>query len=202
MNRLVIEFDGEELNIDVPTSWDEVTVEKAAIHSSIKVHSGMTTYDYFKEVMSVMSEIEGTYDADKDEVIGSLSADEYEACDKWLEFLKENSIGEDKESIMVEGEEFFIKNDFNKLGNAEIISLNMIQEKHKSNLNYAIPELLCIFLRKKKANGKLETFRSSFMERAPMFKNVIVTDVNRLFLFFLNGKSLFGLNSVFSSPRK
>jgi hypothetical protein len=49
-------------------------------------------------------------------------------------------------------------------------------------------KLLCIFLRKKKENGKLESFKNSFMEREELFENVMISDVNNLFLFFLDGK--------------
>ena len=63
-------------------------------------------------------------------------------------------------------------------------------KQYENNIAPAMAKLLCIFLRKKKENGSLETFKNSFMEREILFEEVIISDVNDLFLFFLDGENL------------
>lgn len=182
MNTLVIEFDGEDIEINVPTSWDEITIKQTALLSSVKLTSATTRYDVFKDNMEILCGIDN-------DISGAMSQSEMEKVEEWLDMIGDYKIGEHKEFIEVEGEKYYLYQSFDKFTNAEIISIKMIEEKHGSNKIYAIPEMLCIFLRKKLENGSLETFRNSFMDRARLFENLIITDVNRMFDFFTNGKS-------------
>jgi hypothetical protein len=48
-------------------------------------------------------------------------------------------------------------------------------------------KLLCVFLRKKKENGKFETFTPEMMERVNVFNRAPISKVYNVFSFFLDG---------------
>lgn len=197
MNRLIVEFDGEDVNVDVPTSWDEVNVVQAARLNDIKIEEGKTEYDYFIELISIL--VEGI----NDEIIEGFSEDEYLLVSEWISnFTSEPAPLEKKESINIDGEEYFIKSDFDNFTTGEIASIKIIEKRFKNIPNYAMPAMLCIMLRKKLPNGKLETFKSSFMEREEIFKKAIITDVNHLFKSFIAGRALSKKNTSDSSISK
>jgi len=105
-----------------------------------------------------------------------------------LGFIKEKIVAKKVDSIRVNGNDYYLKNDFDKLNNGEVISLEILNKKYKDNPEEGMAEMLCLFLRKKKENGKLENFTPEFMDRADMFrKEVKVSEVNDLFVFFLDG---------------
>jgi hypothetical protein len=62
-----------------------------------------------------------------------------------------------------------------------------------------MPQLLCIFLRKKKENGNLEKYKTTFMQRTEKFKTIKVDEINHIFSFFLTGRDLSANNTVVSS---
>src|SRR5690606_2752505 len=78
------------------------------------------------------------------------------------------------------------KKDFDSLNMGEMISINLVMDENKGDITKALPRMMCILLRKK-VNGELESFRNSFMDRAEMFKDVIITDISNLLAFFLDG---------------
>ena len=69
----------------------------------------------------------------------------------------------------------------------EVISLELIMKEADGNLFKMMDKLLCIFLRKKKNNGKLETFKPEMMSRAELFKKAPISKVYNVFSFFLIG---------------
>ncbi len=184
MNKLNFEWDGDVISYDIPTSWDDVSVYQAALLKDIKKFEDFETeYEWFVEILTTLNP-----DIDEDHAYG-LDEEQYLTVIGWLNFTTIQPQGKVVESIMVGEDEYFLKTDFNKLTNAEVISIKMIEKKHSKHLHYALPEMLCVLLRQKKENGKLESFRSSFMERAESFKHIKITDVIRLFDFFASGKS-------------
>jgi hypothetical protein len=60
-------------------------------------------------------------------------------------------------------------------------------------------QLLCIFLRKKKENGKLEKYKTSFMGRQEIFKKIKIDEINHVFNFFLTGRASSANNTADSS---
>lgn len=182
MINLVIELDGEEQNFLIPTSWSEVTVKKAAKLADIE-RENRTDIEIIADVVSALADID-------QEIIYMLTTDQFNEVVEHIKFTSEQVEGVDlKDSIFVGDEEYFLKKDFTKLTMGEIISIDTILKQHEHNIAPAMAKLLCIFLRKKKENGSLETFKNSFMERESIFENVIISDVNNLFLFFLDGKN-------------
>ena len=183
MINLIIDLDGEEKEFSIPTSWNEVSVKKAAKLAEIQV-SNKTDIESAADIVSVLADID-------QETIYMLTADQFNDLVENIKFtLEKIDSPELKDSIFINGEEYFLKKDFTKLTMGEIISVDTILKQYENNVAPAMAKLLCIFLRKKKENGSLETFKNSFMQRESLFEEVIISDVNNLFLFFLDGENL------------
>ena len=108
MNTLVIEFDGEDIEINVPTSWDEITIKQTALLSSVKLTSATTRYDVFKDNMEILCGIDN-------DISGAMSQSEMEKVEEWFDMIGDYKIGEHKEFIEVEGEKYYLYQNFDKL---------------------------------------------------------------------------------------
>jgi len=179
MIKLNLEIDDEKFELELPTGWDEISIKQYDEIVSLK--QGGSTLMQFVNILKILTKVD-------EDTIMAIPASEFQSITDNLTFLQETIEGnEDVESIMIGDEKFFLKKDFEQLTMGESISIELIMKKYDNELSKAIPELLCIFLRKKKENGKLEGFKNSFMERAEMFSDLMISDVHNLFLFFSIG---------------
>lgn len=181
MIDIKINIDGEENNFSIPEGWSEVTVDQSARLYSLD-RENKNEIELMVEVVNIFSSID-------EEIIYMLTPDQFNTLVESIKFINTEIKSELAESIKIGDEEYFLKKDFQVLTMGEIISIETIMKQYGENLPAAMAKLLCIFLRKKKENGNLESFKNSFMEREELFKNVIITDVNNIFLFFLDGNN-------------
>jgi len=180
MQELNLELDGEMFNFQIPESWAEVSVEQFSNIWKIE-KEGRTDIDISVDVVSSLTGIE-------EDIIYMMRPDDFGTVAKTIEFTNKDVEGEEVDSITIGEDEYFLKKDFESLTMGEVISLEILIEKADGNLAKVMTEMLCIFLRKKKGDD-LETFKKSFMERAEIFKDVKITQVNDLFLFFSDGET-------------
>lgn len=181
MINLIIELDGEEHNFNVPTGWNEVTVKTAAALSAVK-KTDRTDIEVMVDIISLLANIDG-------ELIYMLTSEQFNEVVEIVKFTTEEIKGEMADSVIINDEEYFLKKDFSQLTMGEIISIDTIIAQNENNIAPAMAKLLCIFLRKKKENGSIESFKNSFMERESLFEQVIISDVHNLFLFFSDGRN-------------
>lgn len=181
MINLIIELDGEEHNFNVPTGWNEVTVKTAAALSAVK-KTNRTDIEVMVDIISLLANIDG-------ELIYMLTSEQFNEVVEIVKFTTEEIKGEMADSVIINDEEYFLKKDFSQLTMGEIISIDTIIAQNENNIAPAMAKLLCIFLRKKKENGNIESFKNSFMERESLFEQVIISDVHNLFLFFSDGRN-------------
>lgn len=182
MINLEIEIDGEVKEFKVPQGWNEVTVKQASEIFGLN-KEGKNNLEVTVELISILSNI----DID---IVYAMQQEDFIKIVESIKFTNNEVKGDLKDSIVLGGEEYFLKKDFDKLNVGEIISIETIMQQSNNDLSKSMGKLLCIFLRKKKENGKLESFKNSFMEREELFGEAIITDVNNIFLFFLDGKNL------------
>jgi hypothetical protein len=97
---------------------------------------------------------------------------------------------EEIEFIEINDEKYYLYSDYEKLTTGEIISLDTILESNKNNVNKCLSDILCIFLRKKKENGKLEKFTTTLFERKDMFSKLPINKVYHLIIFFLTTRNI------------
>lgn len=195
MIKLEIEIDGENKLYDLPSDWNEVTV---GIYEDVIKASQKMVNNKIEAVVELLNALCGM---NADEVY-MLPVDSFNQICDTLNWIKDPINAQSKESIIIDGEEYFIKDEFNKLSMGEVISVETILDKHNNSVEAALSDLLCIFLRKKKDNGKLESFKSDFMNRSAIFKNIMITDIYSVMIFFSSGGSKFINNTKISSDQE
>lgn len=180
MIEIKLQIDNNEVKeYHFPSSWDEVTVEQFGNIYSIDttIHTGMF---YSFELIHQLSGI------DKD-VIEQIDYQDYKELVKSLEFVYKPVEELKKQSITIEGEEYFLCTEFNNYTAGEVISLETILQSAGGDVKKVMGKLLCIFLRKKNENGELEKFNTRFMLREEMFKKIMISEINHIFNFFFLG---------------
>lgn len=191
MIEINIELDEGNKVYEFPTSWSEITVDQFKNLYSINkdIHSGMF---YTFEVIHQLSGIER-------EIIEQIDFDSFSQLIEQMKFIYEPIEEKKSQSIVIDGEEYFLYNDFNKYTAGEIISLETILSSANHEIYKIIPELLCIFLRKKTPKGNLEKYKTTFMERREIFKQIKIDEINHIFANFLTGRDLSANNTQVSS---
>lgn len=177
-NTLRIETEEGAIEVQVPSSWDEITVKQYAEIQKLLSWEG----NALERSIKILSELTGV----EEDVFFAMYPEQFAQVGELISFMNTEVPQKKKESIILEGEEYFLMTNLEKLTLGESISLELIIEKSKDNVLAHFPEMLCIFLRKKKDNGKLEAFKNSFMEREELFGSISITDVNHLFFSTLS----------------
>jgi len=191
MIEINVELDDEVKTYEFPTSWSEVTVDKFKNLYTINkdIHSGMF---YTFEVLHQLTGI------DRD-IIEQIDFDSFTELVEQMKFIYEPIEEKKIQSLIIDGEEYFLYTEFNKYTAGEIISLETILTSANHEIFRVMPELLCIFLRKKTPKGKLENYKTSFMERTEIFKNIKIDEINHIFTFFIIGRDSSANNTKGSS---
>lgn len=182
MIKLTLSVDDQEREFSIPNSWDEITVEQYERIVQVASNNNRNQIEQVVTLLNVIS------DMDEDTVY-MLPIEEFEKLISELTFIYTEIKGDVKESIEIDSETYYVKKEFDKLTLGESITIDVIMEKYDGRLESALSELLCIFLRKKKENGKLENFKADFMSRQESFKQIKITDIYQLFLFFSTGRT-------------
>ena len=182
MLKLKVELEDGVKEYGIPNGWDEVSVIKYKELVALR-NTKSSNLELYIKIITVISDME-------EEEVEQISTTDFEDIVEALKFTQDiiEAPKKEKKSISVDGEKYYLKKDFDKLTLGEQASIEIILNKYDGKLEDAITDLLCIFLRKKKENGKLEKFKNSFMERADSFNNIMIGDVHNMFIFFSNGK--------------
>ena len=183
MVKLNLEIDGENKTYDIPTQWDDVSVAKFMEIVKLDEKKDINDLEKVMELMNILAQIP------KDEV-ELLPVESFMEIQNNFSFVKNDVDKKAKESIVIDGEEFFVKNDFNDLTMGESITIETLL-KDVDNPMFILDKLLCLFLRKKKENGKLESFKTTFLtDRIETFKKAPITSVYNNLIFFSNGENI------------
>lgn len=182
MKELIINIEGESYKYDVPTGWQDVQVDAYQRVMAID-RTSKTDLELLVEIFVALTGADPEY-------VWMMDSDQFDQIVELLAFTEQDIKAKPVDSLILEGEEYFVKKDFEQFTVGETISIEAILKEVEGDVFKAIDRLLCIFLRKKLPSGELETFRSSFMNRAELFKTVKIQDIHNLFIFFLTGKNL------------
>lgn len=197
MIKLKLELDDEQYNFEIPESWDEVNVEQFCkiieLQESVK---DLTKISTSVKLINIITGID-------EEIIWLMSAENFSKLTTALAFTATEIKAPLKESIVIDGEEYFVQSNFEALTMGEIITLEQLTDSSKGNLIRSMDKLLTIFLRKKKPNGNLESFKVKFIEeRSEKFKKISITDIYTLFFSFIAGESTSVSDTKVSSVNK
>jgi hypothetical protein len=179
MVQLNIEIDDEIKEFNLPQSWDKVTVKEFCKLFEFE-RGGLTDYEITVKTIEAITGVD-------EELLMMMSYGEVGQIIDVLKFTTEDLVPEITDSVIIEGEEYFIDKDFDNFPLGLIINFEVLLESSGNNLLKVMDKLLCLFLRKKKPNGKLEKFKSEFMERSELFSKAPISKVHHIFSFFLLG---------------
>jgi hypothetical protein len=178
MKVLKLMIDDVEKDFTVPTEWADITVNQLQGLSKLNPDN-MTSIEYMGKSVSVLIGV------DYDDLM-LMDPNDFMNLAEEIKFINTEIKPEPKDSIEIDGETYWLKKDYSKLTMGEVISVETIMNDSNQELSAAMDKMLCIFLRKKDENGKLENFKNEFMDRAEMFGNINVVDVYDLMINFSN----------------
>lgn len=187
MKKVTIEIDDEVKEYNLPSNWDEITLDEFIRLFSID-RTDLNPLEMSVKTIEILVGID-------EEILLMMKSSDFELLATELSFTTQDVTPVNVEFITLNGEEYWIKKDYNQLTMGEIISIETILESADNNIFKVMDKLLCIFLRKKKENGKLETFKGEFMERATLFRKTPVSQIYNIFNFFLLGGNLLEVNT-------
>lgn len=186
MVNLNLTIDDEVKEFNIPESWDEVNVEQFGKLFSFN-REELTPIQLGVKTLNIFIGVD-------EETLMMLNYDDFINLINIVNFTNKDIETVKFESIDVNGDNYFIKDDFSQLTMGEVISIETLLQQSNGNLFNVMAKLLCIFLRKKKDNGKLESFKSEFLTREEIFKTLPISKIYGIFVFFLNGGTLLDPN--------
>lgn len=195
MIDLRLNIDGEDYNFELPESWEDIKVKDFSKIIGVQEKDNLNGLERIIEIINVISGIPV-------DLIMMIPITEFNKITEKLAFVNEDIKAQMKDSIIVNGEEYFLKKDFDNLTMGEIITIEMLVEETGGNIFKALDKLLCVFLRKKRDNGKLEMFKTDMLERSDIFKDISITEIYQLMIFFSTGRVSLENSTVDSSEKK
>lgn len=181
MSELRLQVGGKTKSVNVPDSWSEISVKKYS--DLLAIDQTLNPLEKRMQTVQVMLEID-------QELIEQLYKEDFEKIEEMIQWVYEPMPPSEATELVVEGETFHLYTDFNKMTMGEQVSIDILVKKSGGDLLNVYDELLCLFLRKKDASGKFETWNTDMMERKEMFGKVPIMEVNQLLLFFSNGEKV------------
>jgi hypothetical protein len=170
------------INAYLPENWEEINVGTFQKVFSKDIMN-MTNVEQTLHILTCLTNL-------SEDLILQLPIDTFKDLVDKIIFIFSEIPKEEIEFIEINDEKYYLYSDYDKLTTGEIISLDTILESNKNNVNKCLSDILCIFLRKKKENGKLEKFTTTLFERKDMFSKLPINKVYHLIIFFLIGRNI------------
>lgn len=181
MIEVNIELEEEIKKYEFPESWDDVTVDKFIKVYQLRSDESNTEIESSCKLLSAISGIDM-------DTLFAMDIEDFKNLVSNLKFISTEIQKSDVEYIEVEGEQYYLYSDFNKLTTGEVITIETLLDSASGNFYNIMPELLCLFLRKKK-DDKYEKFTTDMLKRKEMFKQIPITQIYHIFSFFLTGRN-------------
>jgi hypothetical protein len=182
MVKLNLEIDDEVREFNIPENWDEVTIEQFINLFSFE-RQGMTELNIATRTINVFTGID-------EDLLLMMNYNDFQQIIGVLQFTNKDMEPQVVDYVELNGEKYYLRKDFDKFTMGEIISIETILSSSENNILKVMDKLLCIFLRKKKENGKFEPFKGEMMDRVELFRTAPVSKIHHIFNFFLDGGTL------------
>lgn len=179
MIEVNIDLEGIKQTYKVPEKWDEVTVDKFTNVYKFKNPNN-------NELLGAVNLISALSDIDSF-ILLQMDIDDFKELASKITFITEEVPQSDVDFIEIEEEKYYLYTDFNRLTTGEIITIETLLDSVDFDIHKIIPDLLCLFLRKKDENGKYEKFTTDMLKRKEIFKQLPITQVYHVFGFFSLG---------------
>ncbi len=183
-----------KMEISIPQSWDEVSLQKFGALQLLNVDDYQSNILYMVDVISLLA------DVDKD-VVSGINLGNLNILSEEMSFLQTPIKKEKKETIIIDGITYKWKGDLNSLTLGELISIETVIDLEELSYQMSYDVICAVLLRKVDKDGNLEEFNAeTFNEQRELFSKLPVTDVNGMILFFLRGEQDSMRHSEVCSP--
>lgn len=181
MIEVNIELEGTTQTYQVPENWDEITVKRFTNVYRYKNPNN-------NELLGAVNLISALSDIDSS-VLLQMDIDDFKTLANKITFITEEVPRQEKDSIEINGEQFYLYTEFNKLTTGEVITIETLLESVDFDVHKIMPDLLCLFLRKKYEDGRYEKFTTEMLKRKELFLEVPITQIYHVFGFFSLGEN-------------
>ena len=185
--RITIDEDLDDIVAILPESWDEISVDDY----QRLFNKDFATLPAIQQTLHIITSLTKL----PEDVVLLLPIDEFKSMVEKIRFVYGEIEKVDVEYIEINDEKYYLYTDYSSLTTGEIISLDTLLESNSGNINRCLSDILCLFLRKKKDNGKLEKFSTTLFERKEMFSKLPINQVYHLIIFFLDTKNISKVNT-------
>lgn len=165
------------MEIIIPTSWEDITVNQYQALSQINKDDYATDFKYTCAVLQVICNLDSVVD---------LPLNFISEVSPLIAFLSEDIPSERHTHVNIEGDTYSWIGSFNELTVGEALSIEQIIDLEELTYNLSYDVIAAVLLRKEG-----EDFDSSkFQEYRAKFGELPITEVIGMILFFLSGGSL------------
>jgi hypothetical protein len=179
MIEVNIDVEGIKMTYNVPDNWDEVTVEK---FTNLYKNKNPNNNELLGAV-NIISSLSGIDSA----VILQMDIDDFKELATRVTFITSEVPRTNVDYVEIGEDKYYLYSDFNKLTTGEVITLETLMESAEYDIHKIMPDLLCLFLRKKDEEGRFEKFTTDMLKRKELFLNLKITEIYHIFSFFLPG---------------
>ncbi|MFW6377360.1 MAG: hypothetical protein ACOCZ5_01815 [bacterium] len=189
-----IDFRGQQYTI--PTSWDDITLEKQMRVSQHK-------QQYKNKYTEKLALVSGYCDIPIDEIKKS-TVSEASNLFKHLKFLSKKRDNKPIYEFKFKGDNYTVVQNLGETEFQDYVSFETAIQNFSGDTIQALPYMLAILCKKKKDNGELESLDDyDIEERAEMFKQLKITIAEPLSLFFYQSEMISRIASnLYSNPAK
>lgn len=169
------------MKIIIPESWNEITIKQYV--KLTQIPKGMSESESLIELLHIIT------DVSKQE-LGTIDIGELDKINEALAWIISSPSVEDvKKEFKIKDETFSYNRKFDKMTMGEMVSYEMLLERHKLTNIETIPYMLAIILRTKDEAGDMQVFNSDTVyDRVELFENnLTIGETMGLLFFFKNG---------------
>jgi len=170
------------IEIEVPTSWEDVTINKYQRLQQIIGQEFKSDLKRTEAITKCLCDIDD---------ITTLPLESFYLISENIKFINDKVTQERFKEVEIDGDVYRWVGSFNELTVGELISIEQIIDIEQLTFNMAYDVVAAILLRKVNKQGGVEDFNSDlFTDRRELFSKLPITKINGMLLFFLNGGKL------------
>lgn len=179
-----LEIDGVSKQYVLKDSWDKVIIGEW--RQIFMIDDEWSSIRKRSAAVAVML----TGDIRNTDIFMKMRPSDFNEIESKFEWINNTTI-ENKDSISsefidIDGERYYVLNDFNNITNVEVEALEKISSGDSGNF-LKFYNLLCTVFFRKKVNGIMEDFHEDFMKsRCDIFDKCLISDIKSLFFFSEN----------------
>ncbi len=173
----------DNVEYSCPTSWDDVTLKQQIQVSKV---SDSIENESLKKIAILSGYANIPY-----EVLKKTKLSELNDLFKHIKFINKPLPTTPITDFEFRGEHFYVGQVLIEIEFQDYISIENILQQYKDNTYEALPTVIAVMAKRKKADGSFESLDDyDVVDRAKQFENLPLTTANRMSVFFYNNEKL------------